>query len=154
MILARQVSAAHRPSRSRVSYEQSVEADREIVQLTRRAKSRGYWTGRLDLIDLFDESESMAEDDMLPATFARARMLLDTIPSGFPVPDIGLDPDGEVAFDWIRRDRTMVSVSIGSEGDPSYAAGLVDGTAYGFLHWEDRFPVALTDLLRRLYHPA
>ena len=96
----------------------------------------------------------MAEDDMLPATFARARRLLDTIPSGFPVPDIGLDPDGEVAFDWIRRDRTMVSVSIGTEGDPSYAAGLVDGTAYGFLHWDDRFPVALTDLLRRLYHPA
>ncbi len=91
---------------------------------------------------------------MLQATFARARRLLDTIPSGFPVPGIGLDPDGEVAFDWIRRDRTMVSVSIGRVGDPSYAAGLVDGTAYGFLQWEYRFPVALTDLLRRLYHPA
>lgn len=154
MILARNVPPAHRSSRSRVSYEQSVEADREIVQLTRRAKSRGYWTARLDLIDLFEDSESMTEDNMLPATFARARRLLDTIPSGFPVPDIGLDPDGEVAFDWIRPDRTMVSVSIGSEGDPSYAAGLVDGTAYGFLHWDDRFPVALTDLLRRLYHPA
>lgn len=154
MILARHVSAAHRPSRSRVSYAESVEADREIVQLTHRAKSRGYWTARLDLIDLFDESESMAEDNMLPATFARARKLLDTIPSGFPVPEIGLDPDGEVAFDWIRRDRTLVSVSIGPQGDPSYAAGLVDGTAYGFLRWGDRFPVALTDVLRRLYHPA
>lgn len=70
---------------------------------------------------------------MPPATFARARRLLDTIPSGFPVPEIALDPDGEVAFDWIRSDRTMLSVSIGTEGDPSYAAGLADGTAYGFV---------------------
>ena len=50
-------------------------------------------------------------------------------------------------------DRTMLSVSIGTEGDPSYAARLADGTAYGFVRWGDTFPIALKDLLRRLYFP-
>lgn len=90
---------------------------------------------------------------MLTATLVRALRLLDTIPSGFPVPEIALDPDGEVAFDWMHGDRTMVSVSIGPDRDPSYAAGLVDGTVHGFMRWTDRFPVALTDMLRRLYCP-
>ena len=105
------------------------------------------------LDDLLAESRSMEEGTVLPGTFARARRLLDTIPSGFPVPEIALDPDGEVAFDWIRSDRTMLSVSIGNEGDPSYAAGLADATAYGFVRWGDTFPSALKDLLRRLYFP-
>ncbi len=153
MILARQISGARHSYRSRASYEKALEADREIIELSRRSKSEGYWTARSDLIRLFKESESMDEDTLLPTTFARARKLLDTIPSGFPVPDISLDPDGEVAFDWIRADRTMVSVSIGPERDPSYAAGLADSTAHGFVRWADTFPDALRDLLRRLYHP-
>jgi hypothetical protein len=153
MILARQVSARPRQYRSRASYEKALEADREIVRLTRRSKGPDYWMARLDLIDLLEESRSMEEDALLPTTFARARRLLDTIPSGFPVPEIAIDPDGEVAFDWIRSDRTMLSVSIGPEGDPSYAAGLGDGTAYGFVRWTDTFPTALKDLLRRLYYP-
>ena len=150
----RQVFTANRPFRSRASYPEAVKAHQRIQELARSAKSAGYWAARRDLVELFHESPGMEEDTMAPATLARAQHLLDTIPSGFPVPDIALDPDGEVAFDWIRGDRTMVSVSIGSDGDPSYAAGLADGTAYGFLRWEERFPVALTDLLRRLYYPA
>ena len=130
-----------------------MEADRRIDHLARRSRGVGFWAARSDLVDLFAESASMARETMLATTLARARRLLDTIPNGFPVPEVGLDPDGEVAFDWIRRDRTMVSVSIGPSGHPSYAAGLVDGTAHGFVRWTDRFPTALTDLLRRLYHP-
>ena len=128
-------------------------ADREIARATQNTRGEYYFSAVQNLINLFEDSERMEHETMPSTTFVRARKLLDTIPSGFPVPEIGLDPDGEVAFDWIRRDRTMVSVSIGPEGDPSYAAGLVDGTAYGFLRWEDSFPGALTDLLRRLYHP-
>ncbi len=127
--------------------------DQEIARAAQDTKGECYFSAVQNLINLFEESDGMKQETMLPNTFARARRLLDTIPSGFPVPEIGLDPDGEVAFDWIRSDRTMVSVSIGADGDPSYAAGLVDGTAYGFLRWTDRFPRALTDLLRRLYHP-
>ncbi len=153
MILTRRITVPTRQYRSRALYEKALEADREIGQLTRRSKSPGYWMARMDLIDLLEASGAMEEDTLLPATFARARRLLETIPSGFPVPEIALDPDGEVAFDWIRSDRTMVSVSIGPGGDPSYAAGLPDGTAYGFVRWTDTFPTALKDLLRRLYHP-
>ncbi|MDE2796296.1 MAG: hypothetical protein OXL34_15875 [Gemmatimonadota bacterium] len=152
MILARQVSADPR-YRSQPSYAKAMETDRQIAQLAHRSKGPGYWMARLDLIDLLAASRSMEDGTVLPGTFARARRLLDTIPSGFPVPEIALDPDGEVAFDWIRSDRTMLSVSIGAEGNPSYAAGLADGTAYGFVRWGDTFPSALKDLLRRLYFP-
>jgi len=128
-------------------------ADHEIACATQNTKSQYYFSAVHNLINLFEESKRMERDTMLPTTFVRALKLLDTIPSGFPVPEIGLDPDGEVAVDWIRRDRTTVSVSVGPEGDPTYAAGLADGTAYGYVRWADRFPGALRDLLRRLYHP-
>lgn len=152
MILARQVSADPR-YRSQASYARAMETDRQLAQLARRSKDPGYWMATLDLNDLLAESRSMEEGTVLPGTVARARRLLDTIPSGFPVPEIAVDPDGEVAFDWIRSDRTMLSVSVGAQGDPSYAAGLADGTAYGFVRWGDTFPSALKDLLRRLYCP-
>ena len=155
MMWMRQAPTAQYRSVSQASGDsgQTRTADKEVAQVVRNIKSEHFRSAVWDLINLFEESESMEVDTMLPSTFARARKLLYTIPSGFPVPLIGIDPDGEVALDWIRADRTMVSVSIGPTGDPSYAAGLTDGTAYGFVRWTDRFPAALTDLLRRLYHP-
>ena len=156
MMWLRPMSSANGRSTQRTSRAsgKTRTADREIARAVNATKGERYFSAVQDLINLFEESEGMEEDTMLPTTLVRASKLLDTIPSGFPVPEISLDPDGEVAFDWVRSDRTMVSVSVGPKDDPSYAAGLLDGTAHGFVRWRDTFPVALTDLLRRLYHPV
>ncbi|KAI3594184.1 hypothetical protein D9X30_0416 [Cupriavidus sp. U2] len=54
------------------------------------------------------------------------------LPTDAALPEVSVDPDGEVAFDWID-DNKMLSVSIGSGGGVTYAgkfgAERVSGTA-------------------------
>jgi hypothetical protein len=108
-----------------------------------------------ELINLFEQDRPLDEGVRVdPRTFAHARDLLESLPHGFAVPEVAVDPDGEIAFDWISPDRTMVSVSVGVGRDMSYAANLRDGTAHGTMRLAIGFPSRLTELLRRLYHPA
>ncbi|MDP2957933.1 MAG: hypothetical protein Q8N53_16010 [Longimicrobiales bacterium] len=129
--------------------------DKEIVEATRGIRGERYHLMVGDLIDLFEQGT--AEKNLAPLdprAFARVRDLLDSLPHAFPVPEVGLDPDGEIALDWIRPDHTMVSLSLGGEGDVSYAGLFRDGTARGMLRLGMGFPSSLTTLLRRLYHPV
>ncbi len=129
--------------------------DREVARAARKIRGERYFTAVFELIDLFAEASEEANGEAVDVrAFAGARDLLDALPQGFEVPEIGIDPGGEVAFDWIRPERTMVSVSIGADDDLVYAARLRDGTAHGVIRRGDGFPGALTALLRRLFHPA
>lgn len=130
-------------------------ADQAVAEAVQKIRGERYFSAVFELIDLFSLAGAEAIGDVIdPRAFVRTRDLLDSLPHGFAVPEVGIDPDGEVALDWIQEDRTMVSVSIGPAGGLSYAANLRDGTAHGVIHWSEGFPAALTELLRRLYHPA
>lgn len=130
-------------------------ADREVAHAAQQIRGERYFSAVFELIELFAEAGAEADCEAIDArAFSRARDLLDALPHGFAVPEVGIDPDGEIALDWIRADRTMISISIGPSGDLSYAANLRDGTAHGVIRWSEGFPGVLTELLRRLYHPA
>jgi hypothetical protein len=134
---------------------QTATAETQVDQAARKIRGEQYHSVFFELLDLF--AEARAEQDGQPVdvrAFVRARDLLDALPHGFAVPEVALDPDGEIAIDWIRPDRTMVSLSVGPTGDPSYAAILRDRTAHGVIRISEGFPSAVTELLRRLYHPA
>jgi hypothetical protein len=125
-----------------------------VERAARGIRGERHFSALFDLFDLFAEARAEANGERVDVrAFAGARDLLDSLPHGFAVPEIGMDPDGEIGLDWIRPDRTMVSLSVGPTGDLSYAARLRDGTAYGVIKLGDGFPVALTELLRRLYYP-
>lgn len=155
-VLRRPETAQGRPGfRASGSSARTRTMDREIADAARGIRGARYHLTVGDLIDLFEQGSGEQDPGPLDArAFARARDLLDALPHGFPVPEVGLDPDGEITLDWIRSDRTMVSLSIGGEGDASYAALFRDGTARGLIRLGMAFPPPLTDLLRRLYHPA
>lgn len=102
-----------------------------------------------ELIELLEEARAEDAFDVRP--FIRARRLLDTLPNGFPAPEVGIDPDGEVSLDWIRSNRTLVSISAGVTNNLSFAARFDDGTSHGAIRHTDAFPLAVVDMLRRLY---
>ncbi len=131
-------------------------ADPEIAQAVRRFRSANYYSVVSELLELFAPSRRQDDDEPVvdARAFACARDLLDTLPNGYAVPEVSVDPDGEIAFDWIRPDRTMVSISVGLDGVITYAARLRDGTAHGIIQLGSGFPGPLAELLRRLYHPA
>ena len=137
------------------SSDRAFTADEQVDAASRRIRGERYFSALFELLELF--AEAKAEEDNEPVDvriFSRARDLLDRLPHGFAIPEVGLDPDGEIALDWMREDRTMVSLSVGASGALSYAARLRDRTAHGIIELDDGFPAALTELLRNLYHPA
>ncbi len=130
-------------------------ADQTFAEAKRGIRGHHYHTTMFELVGLY--KEALAEDGGKPVdtrVFAAARDLLEALPYGFAVPEIGLDPDGEVAMDWLKENREMVSVSVSPTGALSYAAKLRDRTAHGVILFNGGFPTALTELLRGLYHPV
>ena len=76
---------------------------------------------------------------------------LNALPSAVPTPEVGLDPDGEISFDWIvSRDRQL-TVSLSPDGLLSYA-GIFGATsiAHGTEGFDDTVPQAIVEAIRRL----
>lgn len=130
-------------------------ADSEVAAVVRDMRGENYHSVLFELLDLFAEARADEDGTLVDArAFIRARNLLDTLPNGYAVPEVGLDPDGEISVDWLKPNREMVSVSIPATGDVSFAARLRDRKVFGTLQFSENFPAALSDLLRNLYHPG
>ena len=149
MFLLRSQETVHGGTTSSNVANRTAAGDRSVREAIRQVRGEHYWSAYLDLIGLLEDVEDATTLDIRP--LIRARILLESLPNGFPPPEIGIDPDGEVAFDWIRSNRTLVSVSIGVTDDLSFAAMFEDGTAHGVIRLVDVFPPALIDMLQRLY---
>ncbi|MEX2152401.1 MAG: hypothetical protein WD825_03630 [Gemmatimonadaceae bacterium] len=55
------------------------------------------------------------------STVEYAKEFLSFLPLDVPVPDVSVDADGEVAFEWYRSSREVFSVSVGRDGTLTYA---------------------------------
>lgn len=62
-------------------------------------------------------------DEVSGATLVKALEFAATLPSDVELPEVSIDPDGELAFDWFKDDG-LLSVSVGSTGRLTYAARL------------------------------
>lgn len=73
------------------------------------------------------------------------------LPEDVPLPEVSVDPDGEIDFEWYSE-RSTASVSIGSELELSFAYwGRDVGEGAGELKWDgSRIPIELLDLINRI----
>lgn len=84
-------------------------------------------------------------------TLAAATAFLAVFPKHLTVPEVSLDEDGEVMFDWSPTKGRMVTVSLRNDGRMSYAARLGGGrTRHGTEYFNDAFPAWLGELLAEL----
>lgn len=58
---------------------------------------------------------------MQQSTLRYATRLLWALPSSTPAPDVVVDRDGEVVFDWDRGPGRIFSISVGRDGTLTYA---------------------------------
>lgn len=92
------------------------------------------------------------ESDPLNSNSLRnALALLVQLPSEFPLPEVAVDPDGEVSLEWYRSARELFAVSVGSSGKLSYAGVFGRGKVHGTEFWCGEIPYALIVSLERLY---
>jgi hypothetical protein len=77
---------------------------------------------------------------------ANAYKLIDAFPSNLPMPEVSVDPDGEISFDWFGAPRRQFSISISSDNVLSYAGLFGSAKVSGSEQFEGGMPPIL------LYH--
>jgi hypothetical protein len=72
------------------------------------------------------------------------------LPSVFPSPDIAIDSDGEIAFDWDYEPRRTFSVRISRDGSLNYAGLLGHTSFHGVEIMRDNIPFRILDGIERV----
>jgi hypothetical protein len=101
--------------------------------------SRSNWNG--------EDAEPISRDAAL-----RAERLLLALPSYLPVPEIYGDPTGAISFEWYRRPKHRLVLSIYGNGAIEYAGLLgVGNEVYGEARMGEGLPNLIRDHLRELF---
>lgn len=101
------------------------------------------------LNDLMDMAEEYGIDANSSPAFARAKQFLLAMPSEIPAPELALDNDGEVVFDWINQRNEMLTVSLRADGRLSYAARrLPNEKEHGTKWFTGTLPSRIVSLVR------
>lgn len=82
------------------------------------------------------------------ATLAKALEFAATLPSDVELPEVSIDPDGELAFDW-GGEGGLLSVSVGETGRVTYAAELGGNPVSGTVQLGGWVSSSLGEVLKR-----
>jgi hypothetical protein len=84
-------------------------------------------------------------------SYLRAFRFIYALPRAIPIPDITVEPDGEIAFEWYNGKRQVLSVSIGGKGELTYAGIFGNNKTHGTEYFEDEIPKTILDYIRRIF---
>ena len=84
-------------------------------------------------------------------TYAVAVDFLLHLPREIPPAEIGVEPDGEIEFEWFVSDNKMFSVSVGPHGMLTYAGRFGAATAHGTEVFDGNIPWGILVNLSRLF---
>lgn len=81
---------------------------------------------------------------------ANASKFLCIIPPEMPQPAIGVEPDGQVSFEWYKDPRHVISVSVSEDSNLHYAAIIGSSSQSGTEPFLGQFPSSILDLIERI----
>lgn len=79
-----------------------------------------------------------------------AKRFIDLLPLSFSPPEISVEGDGEIAFDWIRSKDYYLSLSIGNSDYCHYAAIIGPNRYHGKELIVDAFPETVIPLIHKI----
>jgi len=83
--------------------------------------------------------------------FILACHFLRTMTLGSPSPEVGIEPDGDITFEWHRSAYRTLSVSVSPSGDLNYSALIGPNRVFGTEAFLGDIPQPILDLIRRIY---
>ena len=109
-----------------------------------------------DLCTVADESRFPNWDGYgaLPVSeqaFMHACHFLRTMPLGTWAPEVGIEPDGHLTFEWHRSSFRTLSVSVSPAGDLNYSALIGPNRVFGTEAFLGDIPQPILELIRRIY---
>jgi hypothetical protein len=109
------------------------------------------------LVRLLDVCNQASNDDTTEPIdlhgYHLAEAFLTALPAHIPLPEVLVHPDGEIAFEWHRDPRRVVTVSVSADGTLPFAGLFGDSTTYGRERFSGTVPDAIAHCLDRLFAP-
>jgi hypothetical protein len=97
-----------------------------------------------------DDWDGMGSARVVPSTHAYANQFLQILPDGLPVPDISVDTDGEILFEWDRGPRQIFTVSVGRDGTLTFAGLHGHRKIHGTEHLREALPLGIADWIQNV----
>lgn len=85
------------------------------------------------------------------ASCGNAMRFAQVLPASVPVPELYVDPEGEITFEWYVAPRQVFSVTIGSNNEMVYAGLFGSNDTHGTEYLGDELPDTLLDNIRRVF---
>lgn len=104
----------------------------------------------LAAIGSLTEKNNPDRGNLHPRVSQLACRFLNTLPSAVPAPEVGLDPDGEISFEWIVSKNKQLVVSLSPDGLLSYAGIYGRASKHGKEQFDDTVPQEIISAIRRL----
>lgn len=100
-----------------------------------------------------DESWKLGDDENAISEEVRdtAIHFVESLPLGFPLPEVTAEPDGHINLEWYREPRRVVSVSIAPSNRLAWAALIGTESPRGIVRFIDTIPVILLDQIARVF---
>jgi len=108
----------------------------QLIEAWQQARTKG-WDG-------YDA------DAVQPSALNSAYAFIDAFPSNVPMPEVAIDPDGEVSFDWFSAPRRQFSISVGANNVLSYAGLFGHDKVSGSERFQGTIPRVFVDYIRRV----
>lgn len=84
-------------------------------------------------------------------SYRAARLFVDRMPMDIAKPEVSIDPDGEICFEWYKSDKEVCSVTFGSNG-MYYIVGVTEEEE--FAHSTNAISQALAKIQEIVYADA
>lgn len=119
-----------------------------LSHLKRSRSDRAFAFSELFAIDQREPADGR---NLETATLVLAERFLTVLPLDIPAPEVGLDPDGEISFDWFGSAGENFSVSLRKDGRLAYAGAFMgEKTKYGTDRLDDEIPREIVEAVREL----
>ncbi len=84
-------------------------------------------------------------------SYEHSLRFLDMLPDTIPAPEVAVEPDGMVAFEWHEEPRWVFSVSFETNGELVYAGLFGNSKTHGTENFGQAIPQSILDCIRRVY---
>lgn len=85
-----------------------------------------------------------------PASYGWASFFLQRFPLDLPLPELSVDPDGEVSFEWSASPTQVLSVSVSPRGRLSYAGLFGEETIQNAEFFRGEIPAQIIEGIHRV----
>lgn len=82
--------------------------------------------------------------------YIKAKQFLELLPTSIPMPEIAVDPDGDISFEWYCGTNNLFSVSVSGTEELTYAGIFGINKVHGVEYFGDHIPRFILINLQRL----